>query len=94
MIQVLHLSNGITLNEKLKRPGNRLEKLLKLRREGMSTPGLIDEVYLASLARYPSDAERSHLMTILPAPGATSEREIAEDIFWGLLSSREFLFNH
>ena len=40
MIQVLHLSNGITLNEKLKAPGNRLDKLIKLRREGMSAAGL------------------------------------------------------
>ena len=37
MVQVLHLSNGATLNEKLHAPGNRLEKLLKLRREGMSS---------------------------------------------------------
>ena len=38
MVQVLHLSNGITLNEKLQAPGNRLDKLLKLRQEGMSSP--------------------------------------------------------
>jgi hypothetical protein len=94
MIQVLHLSNGITLNEKLKAPGNRLEKLIKLRREGMSAAALVDEIYLASLARYPSDAERSHLIALLPPPGEPSEREIVEDVFWGLLSSREFLFNH
>ena len=37
MVQVLHLSNGTTLNDKLHAPGNRLEKLLKLRREGMSS---------------------------------------------------------
>ena len=94
MIQVLHLSNGITLNEKLRAPGNRLEKLLKLRREGMATAALIDEIYLASLARYPTSAERDHLIALLPPPGDPSEREIVEDVFWGLLSSREFLFNH
>ena len=94
MVQVLHLSNGITLNEKLKAPGNRLDKMIKLRREGMSAPALIDEIYLATLARYPSDAERSHLIALLPPSGDTSEHEIVEDIFWGLLSSREFLFNH
>jgi Protein of unknown function (DUF1553)/Protein of unknown function (DUF1549) len=94
MVQVLHLSNGITLNEKLKAPGNRLEKLMKLRREGMSAPALIDEIYLASLARYPSEAERSHLIALLPPPGDATEKEIVEDVFWGLLSSREFLFNH
>jgi hypothetical protein len=94
MVQVLHLSNGITLNEKLKAPGNRLEKLIKLHHEGMSTPALIDEIYLASLARYPSDAERNHLIALLPPAGDASEREVVEDVFWGLLSSREFLFNH
>ena len=55
---------------------------------------MIDEIYLASLARYPSDAERNHLIALLPPPGDPSEREIVEDVFWGLLSSREFLFNH
>jgi hypothetical protein len=94
MVQVLHLSNGITLNEKLKAPGNRLDKLVKLRQEGMSAPALVDEIYLASLARYPSDAERNHLIALLPPPGDATEHEIVEDVFWGLLSSREFLFNH
>ena len=40
MVQVLHLSNGDTLNEKLHAPGNRLDKLLRLRREGMSSAAL------------------------------------------------------
>jgi hypothetical protein len=94
MVQVLNLSNGDTLNEKLKAPGNRLDKLIRLRRQGMSTPALLDEIYLASLARYPSDAERNHLLSLVPPPGDPSEREIIEDVFWGLLTSREFLFNH
>jgi hypothetical protein len=94
MVQVLHLSNGTTLNEKLHAPGNRIAKLLKLRREGMSSAGLVDEIYLACLARYPSETEREQLLALLPPPGAQTEAEIVEDVFWGLLSSREFLFNH
>ncbi len=94
MVQVLHLSNGSTLNEKLHAPGNRLDKLLKLRREGMSSAGLVDEIYLACLSRYPSETERQQLVELLPPPGAKTEAEIVEDVFWGLLSSREFLFNH
>jgi len=94
MVQVLHLSNGATLNEKLRTPGNRLDKLLKLRRAGMSTAALIDEIYLSCLSRYPTETERQQLLGLLPPPGATGESEILEDIFWGLLSSREFLFNH
>jgi Protein of unknown function (DUF1553)/Protein of unknown function (DUF1549) len=94
MVQVLHLSNGATLNEKLHAPGNRLDKLLRLRRQGMSSASLIDELYLACLSRYPTEIERQHLLGILPPAGATSEAEIIEDMFWGLMSSREFLFNH
>ena len=94
MVQVLHLSNGATLNEKLHAPGNRLDKLLRLRREGMSSAALVDEIYLACLSRYPTETERQQLLALLPPPGAQTEAEIVEDVFWGLMSSREFLFNH
>src|SRR6185437_8988691 len=94
IVQVLHISNGNTLNEKLRAPGNRVEKLLNLRRSGMSDASLVDEVYLSSLARYPTEAERGELIALLPAPGGPDERPVVEDVFWGLLSSREFLFNH
>ncbi|MDG3006161.1 DUF1549 domain-containing protein [Paludisphaera mucosa] len=94
MVQVLHLSNGSTLNEKLRAPGNRLHKLLKLRRAGMSAAAIVDELYLACLSRYPTAAERDHLLALLPPPGDASEEEVVEDVFWGLMSSREFLFNH
>jgi hypothetical protein len=94
MVQVLHLSNGATLNEKLHAPGNRLHKLIALRKAGMSTASLVDEIYLVCLARFPTDAERHEVEALLPPPGATGEAEIIEDVFWGLMSSREFLFNH
>ena len=94
MVQVLHLSNGVTLNEKLHAPGNRLDKLLRLRREGMSSAAVVDEIYLACLARFPTESERQKLLALLPPQGASNEAEVLEDVFWGLMSSREFLFNH
>ncbi|AMV38274.1 DUF1549 domain-containing protein [Planctomyces sp. SH-PL62] len=94
MVQVLHLANGSTLNEKLRAPGNRLQKLIRLRREGMSSAALIDELYLSCLSRYPRASERDALLALLPAPGDPSEAEVVEDLFWGVMSSREFLFNH
>ena len=93
IVQVMHLSNGTTLNDKLKSPGNRLDTLVNLRRQGMSDAALVDEVYLAALARYPTGAERDHLVALLPPPAGKEEREVVEDVFWGLMSSREFLFN-
>ena len=94
MIQVLHLANGSTLNEKLRGPGNRLGKLVGLRKAGMSDQAIIDELYLACLSRFPTDGERSALVGLLPRPGDPTELEVLEDFFWGLMSSREFLFNH
>ncbi len=94
MVQVLHLSNGSTLNEKLKAAGNRLEKLRRLRKTGMSSASLIDELYLSCLSRYPTQDERTALLELLPPSGDPLEAEVVEDLFWGLMTSREFLFNH
>jgi hypothetical protein len=93
-VQVLHISNGDTLNEKLKTADNRVDKLLKLRREGMSDATLLDEIYLMCLARYPTERERTEFLAMLPEPGTADERVVLEDLFWAVLSSREFLFNH
>jgi hypothetical protein len=51
-------------------------------------------VYLTCLARYPGETEREELTAMLPDRGSTEERIVLEDIFWAVLSSREFLFNH
>ena len=40
VVQVLHITNGKTLNDKLKAPSNRVEKLTNLRRQGMSERGV------------------------------------------------------
>ena len=94
MVQALHLSNGDTINLKLKAAGGRVEQLLSLRKQGMSDSALIDEVYLAGLSRYPSAEERAHLSKILTDTPPEQLRETIEDLFWAVFSSREFLFNH
>ena len=94
MVQVLHLSNGDTLNAKLKTPGNRVDVLLGLRRAGMSDAALLDQIYLTGLSRFPTPAERAALLEQLPPQGDPEERQLIEDIFWAVLSSREFIFNH
>ncbi|RMG41325.1 MAG: DUF1553 domain-containing protein [Planctomycetota bacterium] len=94
MVQVLHLSNGSTLNEKLRKPGNRLVALLRLRRAGLSDAALLDRIFLECLARFPTPAERDGLLKTLPPAGDPNERVVLEDILWGILTSREFVFNH
>ncbi len=56
-------------------------------------PGdLVEFLYYRTLCRPPSAEERSHWTSELEAAG--SLREAAEDLFWALLNSREFAFNH
>ena len=91
MVQVLHISNGDTINKKLQAKNGRVEKLWK---SGMSNQQLIEEIYMTSLSRFPTDDERSRLIEILKDASDVDRRILIEDVFWAVLSSREFLFNH
>ena len=94
IVQVLHIANGNTINQKLKSKTSAVAKYIKLRELGNSDEGLLDDIYLSCLARYPTAREKAQLVSILPPPGDKEERIVIEDILWGIMSSREFLFNH
>jgi len=89
--QVLHISNGDTLNKKLTAKGNRLEKLLA---EKVAPGKMIEEIYLSALSRYPTPPEKTKLMKAIEEAGEKDRRQVLEDICWAVLSSREFLFSH
>ncbi len=96
--QTLHLFNGSALNEKLRSNAGRVEKWLK---EGVTLAEAIDRLYLLALARPASDAEKQALARLLgdgdeqPAKlDQPPSREQLEDLFWAVLTSKEFAFNH
>jgi hypothetical protein len=91
MSQALHIANGDTLNQKLKAKGNRIEKLLAA---GADDAAVVEEVFLAALSRPPSDGEKAKLVALLAEAKDAGRRDAVEDLFWGVLSSKEFLFNH
>ncbi len=62
MVQVLHIANGDTINEKLAAKGNRLEAMLAAE---MTNEAIVEEAYLAALSRFPTDAERTKLIAAL-----------------------------
>ena len=55
----------------------------------------IETLFLAALARRPAEDERKLVHTTLERPGANRDRRAAfADLFWALLNSTEFAFNH
>ncbi|MCY2984831.1 MAG: DUF1549 and DUF1553 domain-containing protein [Planctomycetota bacterium] len=85
--QLLHLNNDEGLVKKIRSLDSRLTRLL----QNPDSKSVTQEVFLATLSRLASEAER----TAIDAALATDERELVfADLFWALLNSKEFAFNH
>lgn len=93
VVQVLHLNNGDTINEKLKS-----EKCVisTWESEQRIAEEAVEEAYLAALSRFPSADERSRILKLINEADAqsVSRRETFEDLLWSLMTSPEFLFTH
>lgn len=86
--QALHLLNGDTVNRKIAQ-GN----LVKRRLDEKKLPqDILEEIYIRCLSRRPTEAERTSLNEVLLEND--DKQQVLEDIFWALMNSREFLFNH
>ncbi|MBI3415924.1 MAG: DUF1553 domain-containing protein [Verrucomicrobia bacterium] len=89
--QVLHLANGDAINKRLSAGGSRIEKLFAKRTPNVN---IVEDAYLNALARFPTDIEKTKLLAVLDDSKENDSRVVVEDIYWALLSSKEFLFNH
>ncbi|MCB9953414.1 MAG: DUF1553 domain-containing protein [Planctomycetaceae bacterium] len=55
----------------------------------------VDALYLSTLSRMPSDAERARCVDYIQSGGSDGDAKAAvADLFWALLNSSEFLLNH
>ena len=93
VIQVLHLSNGATINDKLSDPKSIVGKWTN---ENVPLEEIVDQAYLAALSRMPSADERRKILTLVNAADQENvpRRESLEDVLWSLMTSPEFLFAH
>ncbi|MDP6445238.1 MAG: DUF1553 domain-containing protein, partial [Pirellulaceae bacterium] len=88
--QALHLMNS---PESVRKIRHRRGRAARLAGSEMSPAQVIEELYLAALARTPNDAELQLMMEAYRRPGA-DRRSATEDVLWALLNSKEFIYNH
>ncbi len=92
--QALHVANGSTLNEKLKNPDGLAARWAK---DGSVPEAVMDRLWQSALCRLPTAQEKARSLPDLKAAWAgdlLARQESIEDLFWAVLTSREFLLNH
>lgn len=86
--QALHLLNGSTVTNAINQG-----KLIDTRLKEEKTPQeIVEELYIRCLSRRPSEKEMSNIQQVLAEE--EDQRKVLEDVFWALLNSQEFIFNH
>ncbi len=90
MVQVLHISNGETINPKLAADGNAISHLMEA---GKTNDEIVDQLFLVALSRTPTAEEKSRLVSVM-SEYKEDRRTAIEDAFWSVLASTEFTFNH
>src|SRR5262249_17485251 len=90
--QALHLNNGHTLNDKLRAKGSRVEAWLAGK---VTDEEAVRRIYLLALSRPPAEAKGGKFRALLAeaARDGSSRREALEDLFWAVLTAKEFVFN-
>lgn len=90
MVQVLHLSNGETLNPKLANEKNSIARWIG---EKKDDEAIIQSLFVTALSREPNDEELKRLLSILSEYGEDRATGL-QDVAWSVLTSTEFTFNH
>jgi hypothetical protein len=86
--QALHLLNGDTVETKIGR-GGVVKSLLK---KGDTPDQVIENLYLRCLSREPTPQELGELKRFFK--NSAAPEPVLNDVFWSLLNSKEFVFNH
>jgi hypothetical protein len=91
MTQVLDISNGDTINKKLESAQCCLSRYLAT---NAPPAQIIEHAYLRAFSRLPSKQEESKLIAVIDNTKDADRRAALQDMYWAVLSSKEFLFNH
>jgi hypothetical protein len=86
--QALHLVNGESVGGKIA-SGKLIKTWLG---EKLSNEQILDKLFIRCLSRKPTAEEREKLLNVVET--ADKPETGWEDVFWAVLNSREFIFNH
>ncbi len=93
VVQVLNINNGETINEKLSASQSIVTQVIETYKSDYRS--MVDSAYMRCLARQPTEHERDLLVAeIGQFDDEAGLRANVEDLYWSLMSSREFLFQH
>jgi hypothetical protein len=87
--QKLYLMADPTIQDKLRSPQNRVRKLAA---SPKSDAEVLEELFLATLSRPPSDRERALFEQV--RAGRKNRISAFTDCLWALINTSEFVFNH
>ncbi len=91
LVQVLHISNGVTINERLREPSSCVQKSVA---NELEMTEVIDRAFVSTLSRMPTQQEVERLSEMIQDTPADQRVVAFEDLYWSIMSTREFLFNH
>jgi hypothetical protein len=86
--QALHLVNGENIGGKIAQ-GKLIKEWLA---EKLEPDAMIEKIYTRCLSRKPTEQEKTELLKFVSE--ASDPQVGLEDVFWAVLNSREFIFNH
>ncbi len=91
--QLLHLQCGDGLSQKLSQPESHLKQLLA---DKMDDEKLIRSIFVAALSRQPKPSELQAVQSALDGTKLDdgSREEAIKDLYWAVLNTKEFAFNH
>jgi hypothetical protein len=88
VVQALHLMNSLGVHKKLSADDGRVARLAK---SDKSPRALVEELYLLTYSRFPTQEERTVAEALFLDP-RSDRRSATEDLLWALLNAPEFVF--